>query len=82
MKKSLYNPKAEKKATNVSINSGLLNQAKSLKTNLSQTLEERLAELLIEERRRFWKEEHKDAINAYNDRIKNKGLFSDGLRQF
>lgn len=82
METVLYNPKAGKKATNVSINSDLLKQAKALKINLSKTLEERLAELLIEEKRRVWKAENKDAIDAYNRRIKEKGLFSDGLRRF
>ncbi len=82
MESYLYNPKAGKKATNVSINSDLLKQAKALNINLSKTLEDRLAELLIEERRKTWKAENKDAIDAYNRRIKEKGVFSDGLRRF
>lgn len=82
MENILYNPKAGKKATNVSINGDLLKQAKALKINLSKTLEDRLAELLIDEKRRIWKEENRDAIDDYNRRINDKGAFSDGLRRF
>jgi len=77
-----YNFKAKKKATNVSINSDLLKQAKALKINLSKTLEDRLAELLIDEKRRAWKKENREAIDAYNRRISENGIFSDGLRRF
>ncbi|GAB6904512.1 Post-segregation antitoxin CcdA [Desulfosarcina cetonica] len=82
METLFYNPKAGKKATNVSINSDLLKQAKALKINLSKTLEDRLVELLAEEKQRAWKEETREAIEAYNRRIKAKGVFSDGLRRF
>lgn len=82
MENVLYNPSSGKKATNVSINSDLLKQAKALKINLSKTLEDRLVELLIEEKQRAWKEENREAIDAYNRRIKDKGIFSDGLRRF
>jgi antitoxin CcdA len=82
MENVLYNSKVKKKATNVSINSDLLKQAKALKINLSKTLEDRLAELLIDEKRRSWKEENREAINAYNRRIRENGVFSNGLRRF
>jgi antitoxin CcdA len=82
MENVLYNSKVKKKATNVSINSDLLKQAKALKINLSKTLEDRLAELLIDEKRRAWKEENREAINAYNRRIRENGVFSNGLRRF
>ena len=29
-----------------------------------------------------WEKENKKAIDSYNQRIKENGLFSDGLRQF
>jgi antitoxin CcdA len=82
MKTHPYNPKARKKATNLSINSDLLKQAKALHINLSKTLEDRLAELMIDEKRRAWKEENQEAMEAYNRRIEEQGVFSDGLRCF
>jgi antitoxin CcdA len=41
--KLVFNPKAPKRATNVSINSDLLTKARGLKINLSATLERALA---------------------------------------
>lgn len=82
MHTEIYDPTAPKKPTNLSINSDLLRQARALKINLSQTLEERLAELLREARRSQWLKENQAALDAYNRRIERHGAFSDGLRQF
>ena len=82
MQANIYNYKAPKKSTNLSINSDLLRQAKEYKINLSKALEQRLTEMLLEEKRREWKEENRDAIEEYNRRIEVKGMFSDGLRDF
>lgn len=82
MQETLYNAHAPKKSTNLSINSDLLQKAKELRINLSKALEQRLIEMLIEEKRRRWREENQDAIEAYNRRIERDGVFSDGLRRF
>lgn len=82
MQVNLYNSNAPKKSTNLSINSDLLQKAKSHRINLSKTLEQRLAEILLEEKRREWQEENREAIEAYNHRIETKGVFSDGSRRF
>lgn len=82
MQETLYNVNAPKKSTNLSINSDLLRQAKDHHINLSKALEQRLVEILLEEKRRQWKEENRDAIEAYNRRIEAGGMFSDGLRRF
>ncbi len=79
---SAYDLTAPKKATNVSINADLLQQAKSLNINLSRTLEERLSELVREQRRQLWLKENSDAIDSYNQRISQNGVFSDGRRRF
>lgn len=71
-----------KKATNLSISDDLLRQAKLLHINLSQTLEERLAELISKAQREQWLKENKGAIDEYNKRIEKEGIFSDGVRQF
>jgi antitoxin CcdA len=82
MQETLYNTNAPKKSTNLSINSDLLRQAKDYHINLSKALEQRLVEMLLEEKRREWREENRDAIEAYNRRIEAGGVFSDGLRRF
>jgi antitoxin CcdA len=78
----LYDSRAPKKATNVSINSDLLEKAKGMNINLSATLEEALAEQVRNEQRSQWKKENSKAIEAYNSFVDDHGVFSDGLRKF
>ena len=82
MQTKFFDPSAQKKSTNLSINSDLLRQAKERHINLSQALEMRLAELLREENCRSWQVENREAIEDYNRRIEAVGVFSDGLRHF
>jgi antitoxin CcdA len=82
MRESFYNTHAPKKSTNLSINSDLLQKAREHRINLSKALEQRLIEMLLEEKGREWREENHDAIEAYNHRIEAGGVFSDGLRKF
>lgn len=82
MRVDIYDPKAPKKSTNLSINSDLLTQAKQNNINLSKALEQRLVEMLLEEKRCKWREKNKEAIDAYNRRVENSGVFSENLRSF
>ena len=77
-----FDTSAPKKATNLSINSDLLRQAKALHINLSQTVEEHLANLVREAKQQQWLTENAEFIAAYNKRIEKEGVFSDGLRRF
>jgi antitoxin CcdA len=77
-----YNVEAPKKPTNVSINSDLLSQARSLKINLSATLEQALTEQLRTQRRAQWRQENASAIQAYNDHVEKNGTFSESVRKF
>ncbi|MGK6310910.1 type II toxin-antitoxin system CcdA family antitoxin [Variovorax sp. DT-64] len=65
---------APKKATNLSLNSKVLEMARELGMNVSQTVDSLLAE---EVKRRYWEkwaEENKEAMEAYNARIAKEGL--------
>lgn len=73
---------ARKQATNLSIRSDLLQKAKERRINLSQTLEEKLEEIIREQDRRAWREENREAIEEYGRFIEKYGLWSDGLRLF
>ena len=70
-------PKAPKKAVNLSINSDLLRQARELGVNLSKTLESELEQLIRAERARRWQEENREAIEAHNRFVEKYGLFND-----
>ena len=71
-----------KRATNVSINQGLLEDAKALDINLSATLERALEAEVRARRRERWLEENREAIAAYNARIERDGMLSDHVRAF
>jgi len=74
--------KAPKKATNLSLNAKVLEMARELGMNISQTVDTLLAE---EVKRRYWEqwnERNKDAIDAYNARIAKHGLPLARYRSF
>jgi antitoxin CcdA len=65
---------APKRPTNLSLNSKVLDLARELGMNVSQTVDTLLAE---EVRRRYWErwnEENREAVQAYNTRIVKEGL--------
>jgi antitoxin CcdA len=47
-----------------------------------QIFEEALAEAIRARKREQWIEQNRDALEAYNQHIKDHGVFSDGLRSF
>lgn len=70
-----------KQSVNVSIDSALLREARAMRLNLSKTLEERLAELMRQAGREQWLKKNREALEDYNQRIEQAGVFSDGLRR-
>jgi antitoxin CcdA len=77
-----YDPKAPKRATNLSINSELLKLARDLDISLSATMEMALAGAVKTRQRERWIAENRDAMIAYNEHVEANGVFSDGLRGF
>lgn len=75
-------PRKRKKATNVSIDSELLVEAKALKINLSQTLEDELRRRVKEEKIRAWTEENREALDSYNRFIAEHGVLSENYRKW
>ncbi|HEY2978782.1 MAG TPA: type II toxin-antitoxin system CcdA family antitoxin [Burkholderiaceae bacterium] len=73
---------APKRPTNLSLNAKVLDMARELGMNLSQTVDALLAE---EVRRRYWErwnEENREAVQAYNQRIEREGLPLAKYRSF
>lgn len=68
-----------KTAVNLSISEVVLREARALKLNLSQVLEEGLREHLKRKRAEKWQEENKEAIREYNERIEREGLWHKGM---
>ena len=73
---------ANKKATNVSVNAALLQQAKAFNINLSSTLEQALIAKLKQLQAENWQAENKTAIDSYNQHIEQNGVFGDDVRAF
>jgi antitoxin CcdA len=79
---STHTLRGGKKATNVSISSELLLEARQHNINLSATLEQALIKALKAKQQAQWLAENQQAIAAYNLYIENHGVFSDGFREF
>lgn len=69
-------------STNLSAHPELVREAKELGLNLSHIFESALQDAIRAERRRRWTEENRKAIESYNARVAERGVFSDGWRKF
>ncbi|MCK6430976.1 MAG: type II toxin-antitoxin system CcdA family antitoxin, partial [Burkholderiaceae bacterium] len=67
---------APKRPTNLSLNSKVLDLAKELGINLSQTVDALLEEEVRRRLREQWLERNQAAIEAYNARIEKEGTFA------
>ena len=66
--------KAPKKATNLSLNAKVLEMAREMGMNISQTVDTLLAN---EVKRRYWekwRDDNREGFEAYNERIRQHGL--------
>ena len=71
-----YDINAPKKATNISINSDLIQKAKAYKINLSKTLEDELDKLIRQKTEEAWLEETAEAAENYNRHIDRHGTMA------
>jgi len=67
----------KKRAVNLFVDADLLDEARRLRINMSETLERRLRTIVRAEREKRWLEDNKAAIEAYNLRVQQHGLLSD-----
>jgi antitoxin CcdA len=68
---------ARKRAVNLFVEVELLDEARRLNINISETLEQRLRSLVRAEHERRWLEDNQEAIAQYNRRVAELGLLSD-----
>ena len=67
----------KKRAVNLFVDVELLEEARRMNINISETLEQRLGSLVRAERERRWLAENQEAIAYYNRRVAEQGLLSD-----
>jgi antitoxin CcdA len=65
---------ASKKPTNLSLNSKVLEAAREMGMNLSQTVDTLLADEVKKRYWEKWREDNKEAFAEYNERIAKYGL--------
>ncbi|WP_022952006.1 type II toxin-antitoxin system CcdA family antitoxin [Leucothrix mucor] len=83
MQKALiYDATATTCSLKLNVNENLLEEARHYKLNLSKVLEQALVAVLAEKKRAEWLEQNSEALEAYNQRVEQRGVFSDGLRRF
>jgi antitoxin CcdA len=70
----------KKRAVNLFVDTDLLDDARRMQINLSDTLERRLRTLVKVEQERRWREESREAIASINAFIDRHGLLSSKLR--
>ena len=72
---------APKRAINLSLNSRILEMAKDMGLNISQTVDELLTEAVIRRHLAEWSVNNKAAIEQYNARIASEGTFAESIRR-
>ena len=73
----LSNRPSRKRAVNLFVDTELLDEARRLRINMSETLESRLRTIVRAEQERRWLDANKAAIEAYNLRVARDGLLAD-----
>lgn len=78
----LHGGSMNKRATNLTIDAALLEEARGLGINLSATLEASLREAVRVRRAAQWLEDNRAALDGYNEWVARNGLPLDKYRQF
>jgi antitoxin CcdA len=66
-----------KRAVNLFVDVELLDEARRMRINVSETLERRLRTIVRAEQENRWLEQNRAAIDAYNRRVAAHGLLAD-----
>ncbi len=72
---------APKRAINLSLNAEVLETAKAMGMNISQTVDELLTREVVQRSLQQWNDDNREAIAAYNARIEREGTFSQRIRK-
>ena len=70
----------KKRAVNLFVDFYLLDEARQLRINISETLERRLRTIIKAEREKRWLEDNREAIASINSFIDRHGLLASRLR--
>ncbi|TVQ22393.1 MAG: acetoacetyl-CoA synthase [Spirochaetaceae bacterium] len=68
--------------TNLTVDPDLLKQARERGVSLSAVFEHALRQTIAEHEARGWQDENRNALSEYAESVRERGVFSDGLRSF
>jgi len=71
-----------RKATNLSLDSALLHEARSLRVNLSRAAEQGIRAAVARSREQEWQDQNRAALQSSNDYVARTGLPLAALRRF
>ena len=74
--------RSPKRATNLSLNAQVLDLAKEMGLNLSQTVDQPLAEEVRRRYKEYWERQNRQAIDAYNERIEREGTLGEQVQRW
>lgn len=63
-----------RRSMNLSLNAELVAEAKALDLNVSRAAEEGIAAAVREEKTKQWKDENREAIESWNEWVRENGL--------
>ena len=72
---------APKRAINLNLNSKVLDMARDMGLNISQTVDALLTEEVLKQYWQRWNEDNAEAITDYNARIAREGTFAQSIRR-
>ncbi|MDD5037233.1 MAG: type II toxin-antitoxin system CcdA family antitoxin [Methylococcaceae bacterium] len=78
----MSSPSFPKEAADLLVDAECWREAKPLGINRSPAFEAHLAERVKAGKREKWRDENREAVEAYNRRVEEHGVFSDGWRSF
>ncbi len=73
---------APRRATNISVRSDLIEEARKLNINISKACERGLEEQVRKSMREMWLEENREALDSWNKWVEENGLPLVHYRQF
>lgn len=71
---------AQRRATSMTLDAALLDEARALGVNISRAAEEGILAKVRAERARRWKEDNAEAVAAYNSWIEENGIPNSVIR--
>ena len=77
-----YDENAPRRATNITLNVELVEQARELGINLSRACERGIAEAVARKRAELWKEENREALEYAKEFVAKHGIPLARFRKF